>query len=74
MWVVSAGTNSDAISVQVKGVQSVIDSIDESDISAYIDLTDYTEGTHDIDVKIENTDPRVTYVVSSKINVVITKN
>ena len=67
-------TNSDAISVQVKGVQSVIDSIDESDISAYIDLTDYTEGTHDIDVKIENTDPRVTYVVSSKINVVITKN
>ena len=67
-------TNSDAISVQVKGVQSVIDSIDESDISAYIDLADYTEGTHDIDVKIENTDPRVTYVVSSKINVVITKN
>ena len=67
-------TNSDAISVQVKGVQSVIDSIDESDISAYIDLTDYTEGTHDIDVKIENSDPRVTYVVSSKINVVITKN
>lgn len=67
-------TNSDAISVQVKGVQSVIDSIDESDISAYIDLTDYIEGTHDIDVKIENTDPRVTYVVSSKINVVITKN
>ena len=64
-------TNNDTISVQVKGVQSVIDSITADDISAYIDLSNYTAGTYDIDVQIENSDPRVTFVVSSQINVVI---
>ena len=67
-------TNEAPISVQVKGVQSVIDSINESNISAYIDLTNFTAGTYDVDVKIENTDPRVKYVVSSKVNVVISNN
>ena len=64
-------TNNDTISVQVKGVQSVIDSITADDISAYIDLSNYTAGTYDIDVQIENSDPRVTFIVSSQINVVI---
>ena len=67
-------TNDDPISVQVKGVQSVIDSINESNIAAYIDLTNYTAGTYDVDVQIENTDPRIKYVVSNKVNVVITES
>ena len=67
-------TNDDPISVQVKGVQSVIDSINESNIAAYIDLTNYTVGTYDVDVQIENTDPRIKYVVSNKVNVVITES
>ena len=67
-------TNDDPISVQVKGVQSVIDSINESNIAAYIDLTNYTAGTYDVDVQIENTDPRIKYVVSNKVNVVITQS
>ena len=65
-------TNNNPISVQVKGVQSVIDSITAENISAYIDLTNYTEGTYDVDVQIESTDPKVSYVVSSQVNVVIT--
>ena len=67
-------TNDDPISVQVKGVQSVIDSINESNIAAYIDLTNYTAGTYDVDVQIENTDSRIKYVVSNKVNVVITES
>ena len=67
-------TNDDPISVQVKGVQSVIDSITEDNISAYIDLANYTEGTYDVDVQISSTDPKVKYVVSNKVNIVITKN
>lgn len=67
-------TNDDPISVQVKGVQSVIDSINESNIASYIDLTNYTAGTYDVDVQIENTDPRIKYVVSNKVNVVITES
>jgi len=67
-------TTNDPISVQVKGVQSVIDTITEESISAYIDLANYTAGTHDVDVKIESTDPRVTFVVTSKVNVVISNS
>ncbi len=65
-------TDDNPIAVQVKGVQSVIDAITEENISAYIDLANYTPGTYDVDVKIESTDPRVTYVVASKVNIVIT--
>lgn len=67
-------TSDEAISVQVKGVQSVIDTISEENISAYIDLTNYTAGTHDVDVKIESIDPRVQFVVTSKVNVVISNS
>ena len=57
------------VSVQVIGVQSVIDIIDVKDISAYIDLTGYTVGDHTIDVQVEGNDARVKYVVTKKINI-----
>ena len=65
------GTNS--VPVIVKGVQSVIDGVDASDINAYIDLEGYTPGEYEVEVKIENNDPRLSYVVSSKVKVRITK-
>lgn len=67
-------TDDTAISVQVKGVQSVIDSITADNISAYIDLSNYRAGTYDVDVQIDNSDPKVKYVVSSKVKVVITNS
>ncbi len=68
------GTNS--VPVIVKGVQSVIDGIDASDINAYIDLEGYTEpGEYDVEVKIENNDPKLNFVASaSTIRVRITQN
>ncbi len=66
--------NEDAIAIQVKGVESVINSIDENSINAYINLTDYQAGTYEVDVNIENNDPRITYVATSKVKVVITNN
>ena len=63
--------NNDPISIQVKGVQSVIDAISENNISAYIDLTNYTVGTYEVEVKLENNDSRVKFVVSNKVSVVI---
>ncbi|MBO7078922.1 MAG: hypothetical protein J6W64_03830 [Bacilli bacterium] len=62
------------ISVQVKGVQSVIDSIKPEDINAYIDLSKYTAGDYDIDVKIENNDPRLTFVVNNTIGIKISNS
>lgn len=67
-------TDSNPVQIQVKGVQSVIDTISEENISASIDLTNYTEGTYDVDVTVNQNDPRVKYVVTSKVNVVISKN
>ena len=66
--------NEDAIAIQVKGVESVINSIDENSINAYINLSDYQAGTYEVDVNIENNDPRITYVATSKVKVVITNN
>lgn len=63
-----------ATSVQVKGVKSNISDITESDINAYVDLSGLGEGTHEVEVKIDNNNPLVSYVVSSTITIKITKN
>lgn len=63
-----------SIPVQVKGVQSVIDSINADNLSAYVDLTGYSAGnSYEVDVKLENDDPRVNYVVTTKVKISITK-
>lgn len=67
-------TDSNTLSVQVKGVQSVIDSINENNISAYLDLAGYTAGDYEVDVKIENSDPRLTFVVTNKAKIKIVEN
>ncbi len=60
----------DKVTVIVKGVQSVIDSVDGSNINAYIDLEGYKAGEeYDVDVKIDNNDPKLNFVVSSKVRV-----
>ncbi len=61
--------STDSVSVQVKGVQSVIDNITAANISAYVDLSGLDKGEHEVEVKIENNNPLVTYVVSSTITV-----
>ena len=66
------GTSS--VPVIVKGVQSVIDEVDASNINAYIDLEGYTPGEYDVEVQIENDDPRLNYVVSSTVHVRISND
>lgn len=61
---------SESIVVIVRGVQSVIDEIDASDINAYVDLTGYTPGEYEnVPIQIENDDPRLNFVVSSTVTV-----
>lgn len=59
------------VNVVVKGVQSVIDSLTADDIVAYVDLSGYTAGEHEVAVQIENNDPRIEYVVTKNITIVI---
>ncbi len=54
------------VTVNVKGAPSVIENLDASDVNAYIDLKDYKEGTYEVEVNVEGTDPKVSYLVKTK--------
>jgi len=66
--------SSDSVSVICKGVSSVIEDITAEDINAYVDLTGLGVGDHEVEVRIDNNNPLVTYVVSSTIKVRISNN
>ena len=64
------------ISVQVIGVQSVLDALGDNPtgIEAYVDLTGYnTPGTYSITVQVEGNDSRLQYLVTKDVNIVISK-
>ncbi len=65
--------SNDKTPVQVKGVLSNIEAIEAKDISAYVDLSGLGEGTHDVEVKIENNNPLVNYVATKTITIKISK-
>lgn len=54
------------VSVALKGVKAVIDSIETDDISAYLDLEGYAEGEYEVPVKVEGSDVRVQYTSKTK--------
>lgn len=69
------GTSTSNVKAIVKGVQSVIDNVTSENINAYIDLDGYTTpGEYDIEVKIDNDDPKLNYVVASTVRVKITNS
>ncbi len=57
------------ITAQVKGVTSVIEGIDATKVNAYVDLNGLGVGEHEVEVKIDNNNPLVSYVVSSTVKV-----
>ncbi len=44
----------------------MLDGLESGNIHAYVDLSDYTEGTHKVDVKVEGTDTKVQYTSKVK--------
>ena len=60
-----------SVDIQVKGVQSVIDNIKPENITTYVDLSGYTVGEHEVNVYVESNDPRVSYVVTKPIKIII---
>lgn len=55
-----------AVTVVVQGSEGVINSIQASDITAYIDLKNYTVGEHEVEVKVTGNDLRLTYTPKTK--------
>ena len=62
------------VTIQVIGVQAVIDAIKAEDIYAYIDLSGYTIGEHTVPVQVEGKDSRAQYIVKSSINIYLSNN
>ena len=66
--------NDTSVTVTLKGVESVIKNITTDDVTAYLDLSGYGEGTHEVDVLVTGDDVKVEYVVKTKkVKVKITK-
>lgn len=72
---VQASSASDTnVTIILKGVSSVINSIQANDVTAYLDLSGYSEGEYEVDVQVEGNDTRVEYVAKTKkVKVKITK-
>ena len=61
------GEENSKINVLVKGSKEALDSLDESKITATVDLSEYTTpGVYEVDVKVTGDDLRLTY--ESKVN------
>ena len=54
------------VSVVLKGVNLVLDTIKTEDITAYLDLDGYTEGEHEVPVEVEGEDVRIQYIPKTK--------
>lgn len=66
--------NDTTVSVTLKGVESVIKNITSEDVTAYLDLSGYGEGIHEVEVLVTGDDVKVEYVVKTKkVKVKITK-
>lgn len=67
--------NSVTVTVSVKGVQEVIDSLDPTTIMAYVDLKGLEPGVHEIPIKVSGSDEKVKYSSkTTKITLKITEN
>ena len=58
-----------SISVQVKGVESIINRIESSNIMAIINLANYDAGTYEVQVQVTGDDPKVTYFALQTIKI-----
>jgi len=56
----ASGTDT-TTTVTLTGVESVINSITNDNVTAYLDLNGLTAGTHEVEVKVEGSDNRVAY-------------
>jgi len=62
------------VDIIVKGSSSVLDSLDESTVVAYVDLTGLKEGVHEVTVQVTGEDTKLTYTPRvTKVKVKITK-
>lgn len=66
--------NDRTITILAKGVSSALETLEAAKIKAFIDLSGYTAGTYEVEVKLETDDSRFALVsTTSKVNIKISK-
>lgn len=71
----AVGKENSQVTVIVRGSQAVIDQLDSSTIRAYVDLSNYGEGEHEVEVQVVGEDLRLSYASKTKkIRIRITAN
>ena len=69
-----ASGSDNTVTVIAKGVESVLNSFDQTKIIATVDLSGLTAGTHEVEVKVTSDDVRVKLIPkTSTVKIVITK-
>ena len=68
------GASSIKTNVIIKGTKEVLNGIDESKIKAIVDLSEYKEGDHEVEIKVTGDDVKATYSAkTTKIKIRISK-
>lgn len=62
----AASQNDIKIPVIVKGDKNILTKLDSASIRAYVDLKGYTQGSHQVTVKVEGDDSRLVYKAKNK--------
>ena len=66
--------NDTKVNVVVKGTSTLLNSLTQEDIKAYVDLTDMTEGEWEVPVKVTGNDLKLSYTSKTqKVKIIITK-
>ena len=66
--------NDTKVNVVVKGTSTLLNSLTQEDIKAYVDLTDMTEGEWEVPVKVTGNDLKLSYSSKTqKVKIIITK-
>lgn len=71
-----ASASDQEVEIQVIGVESVINDLDENGagIYAYVDLTGYSTGEYSVPVKVEGNDSRLQYIVTKNVSIILSKS
>jgi len=71
---VAIGEDSSKITVIIKGTEDVINSIETSNVKAVVDLSEYGEGDHEVEIKVSGDELKATYTPkTTKIKIRISK-
>ena len=61
------------VEVKAIGTEGILSNLDASTIKAYVDLQSMDVGTHEVLVEVESNDTRIQFIVTKRVDIVITK-